>query len=41
MRRWVQSPVLHFVAIGAVLFAVSALRVRSRHMGNTLVRGHG
>jgi len=26
MRRWVQSPVLHFVAIGAVLFAVSALR---------------
>lgn len=26
MRRWVRSPVLHFVVIGAVLFAVSALR---------------
>ena len=29
MRRWLQSPVLHFVVIGAVLFAVSALRSTS------------
>ena len=26
MRRWLRSPVVHFVVIGAVLFAVSALR---------------